>query len=37
MLDDKTFDPKDEFGCRKQEVYFKEKNNSKLKYVLFFD
>ena len=37
MLHDKTFDPKDEFGCRKQEVCFKEKKKSKLKYVLFFD
>lgn len=35
MLDDKTFDPKDEFGCRKHEVSFKEKNKSKLIRLLF--
>ena len=35
MLDDKTFDPKDEFGCRKQEVSFREKNKSKLIRLLF--
>ena len=35
MLDDKTFDPKDEFGCRKHEVPFKEKNKSKLIRLLF--
>ena len=35
MLDDKTFDPKDEFGCRKQEVSFRKKNKSKLIRLLF--